>query len=104
MPAPGPLGWLFGEDTSARFGFRYRQLLASVPTGAFYDSDGQVMPFKGDKPHDLQVIVDAPLTKYKVYVNDVYITIAESGSDSVVNLTIKLVKGRNDIKLVNADE
>jgi hypothetical protein len=104
MPAPGPLGWLFGEDTATKFGFRYRQLLASVPHGAFYASDGQVLPFKGDIPHDLQVVVGTPLTKFNVYVNDVYTTLATSGSDGVVNLTIKLVNGRNDIKLVNANE
>jgi len=104
MAAPGPLGWLFGEDTATRFGFRYRQLLASVPPGAFYASDGQVLPFKGSIPHDLQIVVGTPSATFNVYVNDIYTTVVTSDADGVANLTIKLVNGRNDIKLVNPNE
>jgi hypothetical protein len=102
MPAPGPLGWLFGEDAAARF--RYRQLLASVPHGDFYTADGQVLPFKGNTPHDVQVSTTLPNTIFNVFVNDIYIKSVTSGLDGVVSLSIKLVKGRNDIKLATLDE
>jgi len=81
---------------------RYRQLLSTVPKGSFYDSDGQVLPFKGETPHDLRISTGVASQQYGVFANDILITLVTTDAEGVALLSIKLAKGRNDIKLVNA--
>lgn len=79
---------------------RYKQLLVSIPKGDFYSSTGSVMPYKSN-PTDLTIKVDLPSQVYAVFLNGIDFGSATSDVDSVLHVSIQLVKGRNDLKLVN---
>ncbi len=81
---------------------RYKQLLSTIPKGSFYDSDGQVLPFRADSPYELRITTGVANTQYGVFVNDKYSTLITTNADGIAILSTKLAKGRNDVKLVNS--
>lgn len=81
---------------------RYKQLLASVPKGSFYASDGQVLPFRADSPYELRVTTGVASRQYGVFINDQLITLVTTNGQGIALITTKLSKGRNDIRLVDA--
>lgn len=80
---------------------RYKQMLSTIPRGSFYSSDGQVLPFRDNQPYELRITTGVANRQYEVLINDVFITIVITNPEGIALLSIKLYKGRNDIKLVD---
>jgi hypothetical protein len=80
---------------------RYRQLLASIPKGDFYASDGQVLPNR-DTPYQIRITTSAPNRQFGIFLNDNFLGAVVSNAQSVAILNIQLVKGTNVIKLVDS--
>lgn len=76
---------------------RYRQLLAVVPSGSFYDSSGMVVPFRST-PYTVQVTVDNPSTLHHVSVNGVPVGVATSDVNALITASIILELGDNEIE------
>lgn len=80
---------------------RYKQLLASIPKGTFYASDGQVLPFR-DSPYQFRMSTGVATREYAIYVNENSRGSITSDAAGVALLSILLVKGDNYIKLVDS--
>lgn len=78
---------------------RYKQLMAAIPKGAFYASDGQVLPFRST-PYQLRVSTGVPDAEYGVFLNENFRGSVVTNSQSVALLNIQLYKGFNEIKLI----
>ncbi len=81
---------------------RYKQMLSTIPKGSFYDSEGQVLPFRGESPYELRITTAQPNRQYGVFINDQYTTLITTNAQSVALIVTKLTKGRNDIRLVDS--
>jgi hypothetical protein len=79
---------------------RYDDLLEYIPTGTFYASDGDILPYS-NKPYAIQLTADSPAVEYGIFLNDVLIGEATSDSDSLVQVNLILALGSNKILLFN---
>src|SRR5271165_4428391 len=79
---------------------RYKQLLAGVPKGSFYDADGQVVPFRSD-PYKLRISTGIVNELLGVFVNTQFSGNVTTDADGLAIVTVALQKGRNDIQLVD---
>lgn len=79
---------------------RYRQLLAVIPSGQFYDATGMVVPFRSS-PYTVQVNGDGPNIQYGVFVNGNQVGIVTSGVDSKIVASVTLQLGDNKIEFFN---
>jgi hypothetical protein len=79
---------------------RYKQLLAGVPKGSFYASDGQVLPFR-DTPYELRISTGVASQEYRVLVNDKFSGFVTTNTSGVALVTVLLDKGANELKLVD---
>jgi hypothetical protein len=80
---------------------RYKQLLATVPTGKFYESSGQVLPYR-NRPYVLNYAVGAPHTRFGVFLNEVFYTEVITDANGVATVSVQFNKGFNELKLVNS--
>lgn len=76
---------------------RYRQLLAVVPVGDFYDSSGMVVPFRST-PYTIQVTVDNVNTLHQISINGVPVGVATSDGSAVITAAVNLSLGDNEIQ------
>lgn len=80
---------------------RYKQLLALVPSGSFYATSGQTLPHR-DTPYQLKVKADEPNRNYYVYLNNNLCMTVSSDANSIATIAILLVRGDNEIRLINS--
>lgn len=79
---------------------RYKQLLALVPAGSFYDASGMVVPFRST-PYSVQVQGDSANVSHFIFINGVPAGSVTSNGSAVVNASINLVLGDNEIRFLD---
>jgi hypothetical protein len=80
---------------------RYQDMLASIPAGEFYASDGEVLPYR-DAPYEFQFETQQPAgTRFLVHFNDVLgqDVYADAKGVALVRTPPKLEPGRYHIKI-----
>jgi hypothetical protein len=80
---------------------RYQEMLASIPAGEFYASDGEVLPYR-DAPYEFQFETQQPAgTRFLVHFNDVLgqDVYADAKGVALVCTPPKLEPGRYHIKI-----
>lgn len=80
---------------------RYKQLLSVVPQGSFYDSNGQVLPYR-DTPYELRLSTGVADREYAIYVNNGFRGATTTNSQAVAIVNVSLDKGDNEVKLVDS--
>lgn len=80
---------------------RYKQLLASIPKGQFYASDGQILPHR-DTPYQIRITAGTANLEYGVFVNGGFRGSVVTNSQAIALVSVLLDNGSNEIKLVNS--
>ncbi|APU88907.1 hypothetical protein Rctr197k_091 [Virus Rctr197k] len=80
---------------------RYNELVRRMPRGSFYDSVGNVIPYRGNNPYELLFSPVTASTVFGVYVSGQFR--GEVTSDGAGQAVVRVVldQGRQDIILVN---
>lgn len=78
---------------------RYRELLAEIPKGSFYDSVGQIVPYRSG-PYEFLLRGLPPSATFSVYVNDQFrgTVTSDGGGDAIISVTLGY--GRQDVVVV----
>ena len=79
---------------------RYSDLIAQIPTGTFYSSQGSVVA-NLDHPYPMRLDSLVANDIYGVFVNNVYQFEITTDADGVAIFNLSLPKGENVVKLVN---
>jgi hypothetical protein len=79
---------------------RYSDLLRYIPSGEFYASSGDVIPYYS-APVRLRIETDTPSVKFGVYVNGVYVIEVLTDAVGNVEFYVQLPLGEVEIKLYN---
>lgn len=80
---------------------RYKQLLAAIPKGSFYDCDGQIVPFRSS-PYSLRISTNFPNRELGLFVNNQYNGQLTTDAFGLAAFSVTLQKGRNDISLIDS--
>ena len=80
---------------------RYKQLLASIPKGSFYASDGQVVPLRSS-PYDLRIATSFINRQLGLFINQQFMGVITTDASGMAIIVTPLQKGRNDIQLIDA--
>lgn len=79
---------------------RYSDLIAQIPTGTFYSSQGSVVS-NLDHPYPMRIDTKVPSDTFGVFVNNVYQFEIITDVDGIAIFNVSLPKGENIVKLVN---
>ena len=79
---------------------RYSDLIAEIPTGTFYSSQGSVVS-NLDHPYPMRIDTKTPSDTFGVFVNNVFQFEIITDTDGIAIFNTTLPKGENVITLVN---
>jgi len=82
---------------------RYKQLLASIPPGSFYASEGQLIPYRSS-PYSLRIQTSVVSSEYRITVNDEFRGNVVTDAQGLALVNVSLVLGSNELRLTNVND
>lgn len=79
---------------------RYKQMLSLIPRGDFYSVDGHILPYRS-MPYQLRITTGIASQSYSIYLNGIFNGLTTTNASGVALISVKLVKGTSEIKLVD---
>ena len=80
---------------------RYNQLISALPRGSFYDSVGNIIPYRGNNPYEFLFSPVTASTTFGVFVNGQFRGEVASDSNGRAIVRVILDQGRQDIVLID---
>jgi len=82
---------------------RYDELISKFPRGSFYDSVGNIIPYRGSQPYELLFSPVTASRTFGVFVNGKFQGEVTSDANGRALVTVILEQGRQDIVLIDKE-